>query len=109
MNQFLKKYFKIVGSPKIFVFTVIWMMVLVFIGTIVQKDIGLYAAQMQYFSSWFIWVLFVPLPSGKLTMLIMFVNLSCYFFIISPIEILPLFKISQRRPPLCKNSFTKFF
>ena len=81
MNQYLKKYFKIVGSPKIFVFTVIWMMILVFIGTIVQKDIGLYAAQQQYFSSWInLFFGFIPLPSGKLTMLVMFLNLSCYFF-----------------------------
>ena len=75
-----KKYIRIIGSPKIFSCTVIWMIVLVFVGTIVQKDIGLYSAQMQYFSSWFKWVWFLPLPSGKLTMLIMFINLSCYFF-----------------------------
>ena len=75
-----KKYIKILGSPKIFVFTVIWMMVLVFIGTIVQKNFGLYAAQQQYFSSWFKLLGPIPLPSGKLTMLVMFLNLSCYFF-----------------------------
>ena len=76
----IKKYITIIGSPKIFSFTVIWLIVLVFIGTIVQKDIGLYAAQMDYFSSWFKWIWFIPLPSGKITMLIMFINLSCYFF-----------------------------
>lgn len=76
----IKKYITIIGSPKIFSFTVIWLIVLVFFGTIVQKDIGLYAAQMEYFSSWFKWVWFIPLPSGKLTMLVMFINLSCYFF-----------------------------
>ena len=75
-----RKYITILGSPKIFAYTVMWMIVLVFIGTIVQKDIGLYAAQMQYFSSWFKWVWYLPFPSGKLTMLIMFINLSCYFF-----------------------------
>ena len=57
-----------------------WLIVLVFIGTVVQKDIGLYAAQMDYFSSWFKWIGFIPLPSGKITMLVMFINLSCYFF-----------------------------
>ena len=40
-NQIIKS----IGSPKIFVYTVIWMMILVFFGTIVQKDIGLYRAQ----------------------------------------------------------------
>ena len=81
MDQYLKNYLKIIGSPKIFVYTVIWMMILVFIGTVVQKDIGLYAAQQQYFSSWInLFFGFIPLPSGKLTMLVMFLNLSCYFF-----------------------------
>ena len=75
-----KNLIKKIGSPKIFVFTVIWLMVLVFVGTIVQKNIGLYAAQQQYFSSWFKFLGPVPLPSGKLTMLIIFLNLSCYFF-----------------------------
>ena len=75
-----KNIIKKIGSPKIFVFTVIWLMVLVFVGTIVQKNIGLYAAQQQYFSSWFKFLGPIPLPSGKLTMLIMFLNLSCYFF-----------------------------
>ena len=74
------KYIKLIGSPKIFSFIVMWMMVLVFVGTLVQKDVGLYVAQQQYFSSWFKWLLFIPLPSGKLTMVLMFINLSCYFF-----------------------------
>ena len=77
--MYKNKYIKAIGSPKIFSFTVMWMMALVFVGTLVQKDIGLYAAQQEYFSSWFKWVLFFPLPSGKLTMLVMFINLSCYF------------------------------
>ena len=81
MNQYFNRYIKIIGSPKIFVFTVMWMMVLIFIGTVVQKDIGLYAAQQQYFSSWInLFFGYIPLPSGKLTMFIMFLNLSCYFF-----------------------------
>jgi len=75
-----RKYIKFLGSPKIFVFTVIWLMILVFVGTIVQKNIGLYAAQQQYFSSWFKFVGPFPFPSGKLTMLVLFLNLSCYFF-----------------------------
>ena len=75
-----KKYIKFIGSPKIFAFTVMWMMVLVFVGTIVQRDIGLYAAQQQYFSSWIKWLWYIPLPSGKFIMLIIFLNLSCYFF-----------------------------
>ena len=64
----INKYITIIGSPKIFSYTVMWLIVLVFIGTVVQKDIGLYAAQMDYFSSWFKWIGFIHLPSGKITM-----------------------------------------
>ena len=38
-----------IGSPKIFVYLIIWLMVLVFFGTIAQKDYGLYLVQMDYF------------------------------------------------------------
>ena len=54
MDFSFRRYIKTIGSPKIFVYTVIWMMVLVFIGTVVQKDVGLYAAQKKYFSSFWI-------------------------------------------------------
>ena len=80
MKNKIDKYIKLIGSPKIFVFTVIWLIILVFVGTLVQRNIGLYAAQQQYFSSWFMFIGFIPLPSGKLAMLVMFFNLSCYFF-----------------------------
>ena len=55
-------------------------MVLVFFGTIAQKDYGLYLVQMDYFSSWIKWFGPLPTPSAKLTMLVMFVNLSGFFF-----------------------------
>ena len=47
----MKNIIKKISNPKIFVFTIIWLMILVFIGTIAQKDIGLFAAQIKYFSS----------------------------------------------------------
>ena len=69
-----------VGSPKIFVYLVIWLMVLVFFGTIAQRNNGLYLVQLDYFSSWIKWFGFLPTPSAKLTMLCMTINLSAYFF-----------------------------
>ena len=69
-----------VGSPKIFVYLVIWLMFLVFFGTIAQRDSGLYLVQLDYFSSWIKWFGPLPTPSAKLTMLLMTINLSSYFF-----------------------------
>ena len=69
-----------IGDPKVFVWLIIWLMILVFFGTIAQKDQGLYLVQLDYFSSWFKWFGPIPTPSAKLTMLAMFINLSGFFF-----------------------------
>ena len=55
-------------------------MLLVFIGTIEQKDIGLFAAQNKYFSSLIIWKYNIPLPGGLLTMTILALTLFSFFF-----------------------------
>ena len=68
------------SDPKIFVITIIWLMVLVFFGTIEQKYIGLYAAQNKYFSSLILWIWYFPLPGGMLTMCFLTINLSAFLF-----------------------------
>ncbi len=80
MNDFKKIMIYQVGSPKFFVILIAWLMILVFFGTIAQKDQGLYLVQIDYFSSWFKWFGPIPAPSAKLTMLAMFINLSGFFF-----------------------------
>ena len=67
-------------QPKIFVVTIIWMMVIVVIGTVEQKYIGLFTVQERYFSSWIIWFWFIPVPGGRLTLIVMLINLSFFFF-----------------------------
>lgn len=54
-------------------------MVLVFFGTIEQKDIGLFESQKKYFTSLILWVYNIPLPGGLLTMSILSVNLFSFF------------------------------
>ena len=80
MNNRFKNIVNVIGSPKIFVYNVIWLMFLVVIGTLAQREQGLFIAQQKYFSSWFTWLGMLPIPSGRLIMMIMLVNLSCYFF-----------------------------
>lgn len=77
MKQFIKAI-NIISQVKFFVATMIWLMILVVCGTIAQKDIGLYAAQQKYFSSWItnLWVF--PVPGGRLTMLVLFINLTLF-------------------------------
>ncbi len=77
----ISMFVKIITSPKVFVYTLIWLMILVFFGTIAQKDIGLYASQVKYFSSYYFFFLgFIPLPGGRLILIIMTINLFSSFF-----------------------------
>ena len=77
----INKLIKIITSPLIFSYTVLWMIVLVFFGTIAQKDIGLYASQVKYFSSYFFMLNdIIPLPGGRLVLLIMTINLAASLF-----------------------------
>ena len=77
----LKILYNLISSPKIFVYTVLWLMVLVFFGTIAQKDIGLYASQMKYFSSYYFLLYdYIPLPGGRITLILMTLNLSSSLF-----------------------------
>ena len=64
------KIIKFLGSPNVFVFALAWMIILVVIGTLAQRDIGLYQAQQLFFSNWIAWIKFIPVPSGRLLMLI---------------------------------------
>jgi hypothetical protein len=75
----MKQTIRFLGDTKIFIYTLLWLMVLVVIGTVVQKEIGLYAAQQKYFSAWFTSFGYIPLPGGRLTMLVMFINLTASF------------------------------
>ena len=76
----MKQIIKTVSSPKIFVYTIIWLMVLVVLGTLAQRDIGLYASQQKYFSANITWLGgIIPVPGGRITMIIMLVNLMPIF------------------------------
>jgi len=75
-----KNILKFLSNPNIFVFAIAWMIILVVWGTIAQRDLGLYQAQQLFFSNWIGWLGFIPFPSGRLLMLLMFLNLLFYFF-----------------------------
>ena len=76
----IKKIFYLLSSPKIFLCTMFWLMILVVLGTLAQADIGLYESQQKYFSSWIAWFKFIPTPGGRLTLLVMFINLLFFMF-----------------------------
>ncbi len=67
MNLF-KKIISFPSNLKVFFWSTLWLMILLTIGTIEQKEIGLYQSQVKYFNSWFFKVGFIPLPGGLFTL-----------------------------------------
>lgn len=71
-----KRVLDLLSHTNVFVYGCVWLLVLVVVGTLVQPEYGLYYAQQHYFSSWFTLVGGVlPLPGGRLTLAVIFVNL----------------------------------
>lgn len=71
----LAKTVRWLSRPEIFVFACLWLIVLLVFGTLAQRTIGLYRAQELYFSSWLLMAGPMPLPGGRLTLLVVFVSL----------------------------------
>jgi hypothetical protein len=74
---------KFISSPKIFFYACVWLIILLTIGTVIQKDIGLFRAQETYFSAWFISYKFIYLPAGRFTLTVIFINLLSQFVFMS--------------------------
>ena len=77
-----QKTIQFLSNPKFFLGTIFWLMVLVVLGTLSQANIGLYESQQKYFSSWLLMLGYFPVPGGRLTLLVMFINL--FAFILKP-------------------------
>lgn len=72
----LKECTRFFARADVFVYTLLWLCVLLVIGTVSQKTIGLYQAQDIYFSSWFFLAGgIVPLPAGRLCLAVIFAGL----------------------------------
>ncbi len=72
------------GSPAILFFTLPWLMILLIVGTVAQRDMGLYAAQQMFFSAWFVWLGPIPLPGTYLTLGAITLCLLVKFIFLSP-------------------------
>ena len=75
-----RELIKLLSSPKLFVYSLVWLMVLVVVGTVSQRDIGLYASQQRYFSSYLFFFGPIPFPGGRIILLTMLINLIAMLF-----------------------------
>ena len=72
----LKKAANRLSQPDTFFYSGLWLLVLLFCGTIEQKYIGLYQAQSKYFSAFFFWIGGVfPLPAGRTVLGLILISL----------------------------------
>jgi len=74
------------AATEIFCYALLWLIVLTVVGSVAQKYVGLHEAQLRYFSSWILWLSFIPLPGGRLTMTVVFVNLLAKLVFASPLR-----------------------
>lgn len=75
LKRVLLKTVTFLSEIKLFFAITFWLMILLIIGTIEQKEMGLFEVQGRYFSSWFFFFHGIPLPGGMITMGLMFLGL----------------------------------
>ena len=79
MQQLLaqsKKLIDLLADTKFFTYQIICLMILLIIGTIAQKDIGLYLAHQKYFASFIVNLFgFLPFPGGYTLLTLMTIGL----------------------------------
>jgi hypothetical protein len=73
-----------IASPVVPFYILPWVMILLTLGTYAQKDMGLYAAQKLFFSSWLIFLGPIPLPGMCLTLAVLTASLLLKFLLFSP-------------------------
>lgn len=77
---------KKLASPAILFYALPWLMILLTIGTVSQKYLGLYKAQAMFFSGWVLWLGGIPLPGAYLTLGVITLSLLAKFLLYSPWE-----------------------
>lgn len=80
LREHIYKALKFTARVDAFFFALLYLMVLLVLGTLAQAEIGLYAAQQKYFSSFFMDVGGFPVPSGYSVMGFMFIGLTVKTF-----------------------------
>ena len=75
MKQLTDKCIKFLGSTSLIYYNLLWLSYLTVVGTVAQRNLGLYRAQVKYFSSWFFWEGYIPMPGGATVLTLIFIGL----------------------------------
>ena len=71
------------AKPHILFYALPWLMILLVLGTIAQKEVGLYNATEKYFNSIILWLGPIPTPGGLTTIGVILVALAIKFIFFS--------------------------
>ena len=75
---------KRLSHPGLFFYSLLWFMVILIVGTLSQKTMGLFYAQTTYFSAWFFWVdlgiCVLPFPGGSSVLALITIGLLLKLF-----------------------------
>ena len=85
----MKKILHFLGSYKLSVVILFFLMAIVFLGTLAQTEHGIYEIQKKYFESIFVWhwlgnYIPLPLPGGGLLMVLLLLNLFIGGVLLAP-------------------------
>lgn len=86
MLHLLRRWLECLGAIGFTIILLLFLIVLIIIGTLEQKTMGLYQAQQQYFYAWFCFFpstasIQVPFPGGALLFCLLFFNLLASFVV----------------------------
>lgn len=74
-----QKTLHVLQRPGLLFYLLIYLMVLLIVGTVAQKEIGLYQATHLFFNRFFYWIGPLPIPVGASVLGLLFVNLAIHF------------------------------
>lgn len=84
-----KRYIQLLGSYKLSVIALLFLLIVVLLGTLAQTEKGIYEVQKKYFTSlflvhWLFNIIPIPLPGGGLLLFVILINLFTGGIILAP-------------------------
>lgn len=70
------------AAPRLFFWLMPALMLIVIVGTVAQRQVGLFVAERTFFSSWFLWIGgYIPVPAGYSILALITLSLTCKFLL----------------------------
>ena len=76
IGRTVQRLVAVLASPRLFSYALLWLMALVFFGTLAQREVGLYQAREDYLQSFWLFGGNLPLPGGLAVLSLIGVGLA---------------------------------